>query len=90
MFELTHLVRERGDAARGLSRAHLPDEEWLRAFESDPHSPPAAREPARLLLEAAAEVKYALATPTRFAVEEQLGRARALLEAFDLPQELAA
>ncbi len=90
VFELTHLVRERVDAARGLSRVSLPDEEWLRAVESDPHSPPAARPPARQLLETAAEVKYGLATPTRFAVEEQLGRARAVLQAFDLRQELAA
>jgi LPXTG-motif cell wall-anchored protein len=90
VFELTHIVRERVDAARGQVRDALPDDEWLRAIESDPHAPPAAREPARLLLEAAAEVKYAFATPTRFAVEEQIARARAVLKAFDLPQELAA
>ena len=83
IFELTHLARARGDAARGVVRAALPDEEWLRAFEIDPQAPPAAREPARQLLASAAEVKYALATPTKFAVEEQFARTRALREAYD-------
>jgi hypothetical protein len=86
VFALTHLVRERTDAWLESPRAALPDEEWLRLVADDARLPREAREAAQRLLGRAGEVKYALATPSRFLVEELCADARAVLQA----EELAA
>jgi hypothetical protein len=69
--ELTHLLRAAyGDESSGWS-----DEEWVeRADLSD-----GERAELRGVFSACAEVKYGGARPTRFAVEETLERAQALL-----------
>jgi hypothetical protein len=86
VFELTHLVRERVDAARGEARAALPDDEWIRIVAVDERLPEPARAAARRLLERAVEVKYAELRPSRFLVEELCSEARTALSV----QEAAA
>jgi len=86
VFELTHLVRERVDAARGETRAALPDDEWMRVVAQDERLPEAARAAARRLLERADLVKYAEQRPSRFLVEELCSDARTAITA----QEAAA
>jgi hypothetical protein len=81
VFALTHLVRERIDAQLATPRAALPDEDWLRIVADDARLSPAVREAARRLLGRAGEIKYALATPSRFLIEELCADARLALEA---------
>jgi len=81
IFALTQLVRERTDARLQTARAALPDADWLRLVADDPRLPGPAREASRRLLERAEAVKYALATPSRFLVEELCADAREALAA---------
>jgi len=81
VFALTQLVRERTDARLQTPRAALPDAEWLRLVADDPRMSGSALEASRRLLERAEAVKYALATPSRFLVEELCANAREALAA---------
>lgn len=90
VFALTRIVRERIDARLNQPRAALPDEEWAQLVAPDPRLPLAAREAAQRLLAKADPVKYAQTTPSRFLVEELCAEARAVLQALETPEGLAA
>lgn len=74
-------LREAVDHHQGASRPGLLDDEWLDAVAQ--HDRPLPFEPAELgtLLHWADEVEFAGVVPTRFALEENVTRAQALLGA---------
>lgn len=80
-FELTGLLRRTTDAARGVERDGLTDEEWLAEVRATPRIPRGACEDLTAVFERAAAVKYAGERPTSWALGETLGRARVALQA---------
>lgn len=83
LYDLTRLVRHAVDAHAGKSHAALTDEEWLRWVAGATQVPEGVRSGSRRLLERAERIKYAGETPTRFAVDEALADARAILDALE-------
>ncbi len=83
LYDLTRLVRGAVDTHVGEERAALTDEEWVRWVAGETRVPEGVRSGVRRLLERAERIKYAGETPTRFAVDEALADARAILEALE-------
>lgn len=81
VFALTRIARGAVDAATSESRAARTDQEWLALVSSDARIPETARTAATRLVERAERVKYAGEEPTRFATDEALADARAIVEA---------
>jgi hypothetical protein len=83
LYELTHLVRAAVDAHAGRERAALDDAAWIEAARGDPDLGEGRHESVRALLARCERFKYAGEEPTRFAVDESLAAARALLATID-------
>lgn len=81
-YELSALVRERVDRARGVDDAGRTDDEWLGRVDAEPELAAVAAD-LRVLLGACAEVKYGGRVPTRFALGELVGRAERVLGAVE-------
>jgi len=81
VFALTRIARGAVDAATSESRAARTDQEWLALVSNDARVPESARTAAIRLVERAERVKYAGEEPTRFATDEALADARAIVEA---------
>lgn len=81
VYEVTRLLRDAVDEFLGVARAGLTDAEWVAAIEHDERVPAGVRSTSARLLASAEAVKYALASPTRFAVDQLLADARGALEA---------
>lgn len=81
VYEVTRLLRDAVDEFLGAQRAGLTDAEWSAATEHDERVPAGVRSTCARLLAGAEAVKYALASPTRFAVDQLLADARGALEA---------
>lgn len=81
LYSVTWIVRGAVDAHVGEARAARTDSEWLDLVSNDARVPEGARAAARRLLERAERVKYAGETPSRFATDEALSDARAIVEA---------
>lgn len=81
VYELARLLRTSVDAFLGVERGALTDAEWSSALQSDERVPLGVRTTSQRLLARAETIKYALAAPTRFAVDEFLLDARTALEA---------
>jgi len=81
VFALTRIARGAVDAATSENRAARTDEEWLALVSNDARVPESARNAATRLVERAERVKYAGEEPTRFATDEALADARAIVEA---------
>lgn len=79
-YTVSRLVRVALDGAAGARREGLTDEEWAAATLEGGRLAREDVERAAALLRSCAEVKYANLTPTRFAAEELLTEARALIE----------
>lgn len=89
LYSVTWIVRSAIDTHVGEVRASRTDAEWLSLVSADARVPEGARSAARRLLERAERVKYAGESPTRFATEEALADARAIVEAL-VPDRAAA
>jgi len=83
LYDLTRLVRGAVDARVSEERAALTDEEWLHRIAGDTRVPEGVRSSVPRLLERAERIKYAGETPTRFAVDEALADARAIVDALE-------
>lgn len=81
VYELSRLLRGSVDGFLGVERSGRTDDDWARAVEADERVPAGVRSACGRLLASAERVKYAQETPTRFAVDEFLRDARAVLEA---------
>jgi hypothetical protein len=79
--ELVALVRGTLDGALGARRDAFADEEWLAALEAEARLAPEERALARNLLLSLEAARYGGPRPTRFALEEAIARARALVDA---------
>ncbi len=89
LYAVTRIVRSAVDAHVGELRASRTDTEWLGIVAADARVPEGARSAARRLLERAERVKYAGDAPTRFATDEALADARAIVESLE-PERRAA
>jgi len=89
LYEVTRIVRAAVDAHVGEVRAARTDAEWLALVAADARVPEGARSASKRLLERAEQVKYAGVNPTRFATDEALLDARAIVEALE-PERRAA
>lgn len=83
LYEVTRIVRAAVDAHVGEVRAARTDAEWLALVAADARVPEGARSASKRLLERAEQVKYAGVNPTRFATDEALLDARAIVEALE-------
>lgn len=89
LYSVTWIVRSAIDTHVGEVRAARTDAEWLALVAADSRVPEGARAAAKRLLERAERVKYAGESPTRFATDEALADARAIVEALE-PARVAA
>jgi hypothetical protein len=89
LYAVTRIVRSAVDAHVGEVRAARTDAEWLNLVAQDSRVPDGARSASRRLLERAERVKYAGDAPTRFATDEALADARAIVDALE-PERRAA
>lgn len=90
VFELTHLLRRRADQWLEVERPALTDEDWARALSVDERVPAGVRSASARVLERAAAIKYALATPSPFLVEELCADARGVLQVLESAPRPAA
>lgn len=79
MYELSALLRIAAERRLGESLAARSDEEWVAAARASGRLPDALVDELERVLAECAAVKYAGARPTRFAVDDVLRRAEALL-----------
>jgi hypothetical protein len=86
-YELTGIVRRHFDALDGLSRGALTDDEWVAAVAAA-HA--ARADELRELMRAADAVKYGCERPTRWAVSEQIERAKRLVRTAAAPAKATA
>lgn len=89
LYAVTRIVRSAVDAHVGELRAARTDSEWLGLVAADARVPEGARSASQRLLERAERVKYAGDAPTRFATDEALADARAIVDALE-PERRAA
>ncbi len=89
LYAVTRIVRSAVDAHVGEVRAARTDSEWLGLVAADARVPEGARSASQRLLERAERVKYAGDAPTRFATDEALADARAIVDALE-PERRAA
>jgi hypothetical protein len=96
VYDLSRLLRGSVDVFLAEDRASLVDAEWAAAIEADERVPLGVRRAAAKLLRDSERIKYALQSPTRFALQDMLASARNALEALQAspppkkPQEKAA
>ena len=98
VYGLSRLLRDSVDRWSQSERAGLTDEDWSRSIAADERVPLGVRSAAGRILAAAERVKYAGQVPTRFAIDELLRDARAVLETLEhetlpppaVPVEVAA
>ena len=83
VYALSRLLRDTVDRWSLGERAGLTDEDWARAVECDERVPLGVRSAAKRVLAATERVKYAGEMPTRFAVDELVRDARAVLETLE-------
>lgn len=81
VYELSRLLRSSVDAFLSVDRAALTDAEWSESIQNDERVPLGVRNTCVRLLARAETIKYALAAPTRFALDELFADARSALEA---------
>ncbi len=81
VYELSRLLRGSVDAFLSVDRAALTDAEWSESIQNDERVPLGVRNTCVRLLARAETIKYALAAPTRFALDELFADARSALEA---------
>ncbi len=89
LYSVTWIVRSAIDTHVGEVRAARTDAEWLALVSADARVPEGARSASKRLLERAERVKYAGESPTRFATDEALADARAIVDALE-PARVAA
>lgn len=89
LYSVTWIVRSAIDTHVGEARAARTDSEWLALVAADARVPEGARSASKRLLERAERVKYAGESPTRFATDEALADARAIVEALEPPRVAA-
>ncbi len=88
-IELTSILRSATEESLGLEpRPASTDEEWLAALEHEGRLDPGRRRELGELLELCHRIKFAGWRPTRFAIDELVGRTEALLRR--LVQEVEA
>jgi hypothetical protein len=83
------LLRRAVDGHLGETRDASPDDEWLRRLEPDERVPLGVRSAAARIVRDAEHVKYALAMPTPFALEEMLSSTESALAALAAAPPLA-
>ena len=76
VYALSRLLRGTVDRWLAQDRAALVDAEWVARVEADDRVPLGARRAVAKTLRDSERIKYALGSPTRFALEEMLADAR--------------
>ncbi len=96
VYDLSRLLRGSVDAFLAEDKASLVDADWATAIEADERVPLGVRRASAKLLHDSERIKYALQSPTRFALQDMLASARNALEALQAapppprPREKAA
>jgi hypothetical protein len=96
VYDLSRLLRVSVDRYLAEDQASLVDADWAAAIEAEERVPLGVRRSTAKLLRDSERIKYALQSPTRFALQEMLATARNALEALasspppPKPQEKAA